>query len=253
MDWQKKYDLDYRPESYWDAPWREMIKGQWRREVIDAALAEGNVEAVPREMFAVSIGKGPGGRSAGTSRLTGKLGAFADILNGRPSDDPREQAGAVHPGALGGEYLPDTRDREVEIARIISNNISRDVISLRATPLKSKIRYSIVDEYGWEYHHHIRYFWRPLSFEQLILQINRSWCMENEDLPPGLATGFSDFNYSWGAAPQSLVGFSRVQSAFYPGAAGWFKDQWDVWLDCRLHPKKYDHAERDPLLPGWWG
>jgi NADPH:quinone reductase-like Zn-dependent oxidoreductase len=52
---------------------------------------------------------------------------------------------------MGGEYLPDYGNCEVEIARIELKSTTYDVISLRACPSGSHIKHSLVDEYETEY------------------------------------------------------------------------------------------------------
>jgi hypothetical protein len=48
---------------------------------------------------------------------------------------------------MGGEYLPDRRDTEVEIARINIDSTTSDVTSAYARPGKDRIDYRVVDEY----------------------------------------------------------------------------------------------------------
>jgi hypothetical protein len=49
---------------------------------------------------------------------------------------------------MGGEYLPDRRDTEVEIARINIDSTTSDVTSVYAKAGKDRIRYRVVDEYN---------------------------------------------------------------------------------------------------------
>ena len=51
---------------------------------------------------------------------------------------------------MGGEYLPDQRRREVEIARITIASVTQDVTSIYARRTKHRIVYRVVDEYGGE-------------------------------------------------------------------------------------------------------
>ena len=48
---------------------------------------------------------------------------------------------------MGGEYLPDRRDTEVEIARLNIDSTTSDVTSVYARPGKDRINYRVVDEY----------------------------------------------------------------------------------------------------------
>lgn len=54
---------------------------------------------------------------------------------------------ATHPMYMGGNYLPDHDDGEVEIARISIESTTGDVTSVYARPAKGAIRYRVVDEY----------------------------------------------------------------------------------------------------------
>ncbi len=55
---------------------------------------------------------------------------------------------SVHPMFMGGNYLPDTDDGEVEIARISVQSTTLDVTSVYARPVDGAIHYRVVDEYG---------------------------------------------------------------------------------------------------------
>ncbi|WP_426041033.1 hypothetical protein [Brevundimonas sp. TWP2-3-4b1] len=56
--------------------------------------------------------------------------------------------GTSHPAMLGGEYLPERRATEMEIARITLQSVTQDVICLYAAQGRGRIRYRVVDEYG---------------------------------------------------------------------------------------------------------
>ena len=60
----------------------------------------------------------------------------------------RKALESVHPMFMGGNYLPDTEDGEVEIARISIESTTRDVTCVYARPDAGAIRYRVVDEYG---------------------------------------------------------------------------------------------------------
>ena len=53
-----------------------------------------------------------------------------------------------HPMFMGGNYLPDTDDGEVEIARISIESTTHDVTCVYARPTGGAIEYRVVDEYG---------------------------------------------------------------------------------------------------------
>jgi hypothetical protein len=60
----------------------------------------------------------------------------------------RKALESVHPMFMGGNYLPDTDDGEVEIARISIRSTTFDVTSVYARPVDGAIHYRVVDEYG---------------------------------------------------------------------------------------------------------
>lgn len=57
---------------------------------------------------------------------------------------------SVHPMFMGGNYLPDTEDGEVEVARISIDSTTCDVTCVYACPEAGGIRYRVVDEYEAE-------------------------------------------------------------------------------------------------------
>jgi hypothetical protein len=67
------------------------------------------------------------------------------LLNESLDDEIRASRGRIHPIFMGGEYLPDYGDCEVDIARIELKSTTYDVISLRARPIGSRIKCSLVD------------------------------------------------------------------------------------------------------------
>lgn len=62
----------------------------------------------------------------------------------------RKALESFHPMFMGGNYLPDTEDGEVEIARISIKSTTYDVTCVYARPDGGAIHYQVVDEYGGE-------------------------------------------------------------------------------------------------------
>lgn len=60
----------------------------------------------------------------------------------------RKALESIHPMFMGGNYLPDTEDGEVEIARISIQSTTFDVTCVYARPEDGAIHYRVVDEYG---------------------------------------------------------------------------------------------------------
>ena len=60
----------------------------------------------------------------------------------------RRALGALHPSFMGGEYLPNRQETEVEIARINIDSTTSDVTSVYAKAGKNRIYYRVGDEYN---------------------------------------------------------------------------------------------------------
>lgn len=117
-------DLDYRPDSYF---WplgaeRELlthIKGAARREALQQLVDQGKGAQIPEFLSKATL-----------------------------SEEERAAIGRIHPYFMGGEYLPDQEEGEVEIARIEIDSTTADVTSVYASLTGSGIHYRVVDEYG---------------------------------------------------------------------------------------------------------
>lgn len=120
---RRSVDLDFRPRSYFWAADHGIalasdIQGAVRRELHQAALADGSDEAVPRFLSVPTL-----------------------------DPDRRRAWSNVHPSCMGGEYLPELDPQEVEIARIVIASTTQDTTCVRARREGDRIRYRIVDEY----------------------------------------------------------------------------------------------------------
>jgi len=73
--------------------------------------------------------------------------AKALVDSGGISENDRKAFEALHPMFMGGNYLPDTGNREVEVARIQIKSTTYDVASVFAKFDKGVTRYRVVDEY----------------------------------------------------------------------------------------------------------
>ena len=75
MNREQDFDLDYRPDSYWDTPEaiHANIKGDFRQRAVKDAIAAGELDKVPSAIFADEI-----------------------------SDELRHFAGSINPSFMGG-------------------------------------------------------------------------------------------------------------------------------------------------------
>ena len=63
------------------------------------------------------------------------------------SAEDRRARAAIHPSFMGGEYLPDFEEGELEMARLSLRSVTADVISIRLRRTEVGFVYRIVDEY----------------------------------------------------------------------------------------------------------
>ena len=110
------------------------------------------------------------------------------------SEDDRKEWGAIHPSNMGGEYLPEMEETEVEIARVQLASTTSDVISVRATWKDGMIHYSVVDEYPDDHSYTCvpATSAEPLTFGELIGLIDGTQCA---DYFTGIVVGLLQFNY----------------------------------------------------------
>lgn len=110
---------------------------------------------------------------------------------------------------MGGEYLPDRRVRELEIARITIQSTTQDVTSVYAFKGRGRFRYRVVDEYGGDYlegrtQRTSKY---PLTLGELTDFLLGAW-----DLTQVLEMNFEPEDGSL----DDVLAFFRGESAFYP-------------------------------------
>lgn len=195
-------DLTFRPRSYfWPLPLEThllaQITGHERRELIRAALAAG--DELPSEFVASTL-----------------------------DSDTREYIGRIHPALMGGEYLPELDDNEIEIARISLASTTADQISVRATRRKDAIGYRIVDEYpedGPRYLCHYDRSQLPLTFGELVSMIDSA--IEGG----GAAMSHLIWNMGNGGYPDELRNFVQVSSEFYPQLGDYYRRRVKAWFD----------------------
>jgi hypothetical protein len=116
-------DLSWRPATYfWPASLATQllakIKGAARRSALQRLIDEGRLDEIPDFLATAGL-----------------------------PEEERNAIGRIHPLLMGGEYLPDQDEGEIEIARIEINSTTGDVTSVYARQDGPIIRYRVVDEY----------------------------------------------------------------------------------------------------------
>lgn len=209
-----RFDLDFRPRSYWGPQslkthFEARITGELRRRALVGAE-----EGTPLDP--------------------------AEVVS---SLDQQERAfrSAIHPAFMGGEYLPKLRPNEIEIARVTLKSTTTDVVSIRARHLKDRIAYRIRDEYddqgaGEGYTLRPKTSRLPLTMRELIRLIDGA-------LPGGLVGFWRDLNVEGGSDPAEMVDFARASSAFYPQLAEWYRQVNEDWYRENWAPEKEDEDE----------
>lgn len=116
-------DLDFRPVTYFGP-----------QSLPERLIAQVKGDAVKKQL--------------GALYKEGRYEELMNLLNSLSIDQAEIKAlGSVHPMFMGGNYLPDTLENEVEIARIVIESTTFDVTCLYARFDGGKIHYRVVDEY----------------------------------------------------------------------------------------------------------
>ncbi len=208
-------DLNYRPHSYFWArdhgiPLISDIKGAERRKFYERALEADLTELVDAELLQHTL----------------------------PSEQ-RQAQGRIHPAFMGGEYLPDQRPGEVEIARITIASTTQDVTCVYARPVGRRIYYRVVDEYSGDTldgRGH-RTSLKPLTLGQLTDFFLKSW-----DLITCLDANFESHAYPRDEVHGFIVDAS---SSFYAEFEELIRARIDEWLD-RVTPPEEVTDEDNP-------
>ena len=210
-----RFDFAFRPASYWDHPdpvraILSNIKGQNRRRMVYRLLTGAQESG--------SLGEIPSG-----------------FLEAELDHSTRAQVSAMHPSWMGGEYLPQYLRGEVEIARIVLDSTTQDVISFRARLRRGgrRILYRVVDEYpesgAWICRPASSL--QPLTLGQMIGLINSARSPDliehRGSLPDLLREGQVD------CEPQELADFVSVESDIYSELTAYYRSQAGLWLTRR--------------------
>jgi hypothetical protein len=198
---QRQIDEGYRPASYFGPVCLEShllstVKGAERRDMVALMMRDGEVPLPP---FLAQ-----------------------PVL----PEHTRAAWGAIHPKMMGGEYLPDRRGRELEIARVTIQSVTQDVACVYASQGRGRIRYRVVDEYGDDdiQGRGRRTSLRPLTLGEVTDLILDAW-----DLIPLLEFRASDGGRS---LEDNLAWFSG-ESAFYPDFDALLQARVEAWWVTR--------------------
>jgi hypothetical protein len=175
-------DLKFRPASYfWPLGLEKhllaRVKGAQRKRALQDLIDAGRHDEIPNFLA--------------TSAL---------------SEEDRRMFGSIHPMCMGGEYLPDMEEDEVEIARISLHSTTGDVTSVYARRKPGGIALRVVDEYGGdtltgETEREVK---RPLTLNELTAFFMKAWPLFE----------LLDMNYEGELERQ--LGFFWADSVFYP-------------------------------------
>lgn len=223
-DWaERDLQLDWRPDTYWPNTPNEQtvlarIKGTARRQAVAAALA-------------------------GTSTLPPD--AVDALLAESLDDDTRRLLSRIHPRLMGGEYLPDTKPDEVEIARAQLESTLGDVISVRARRTPDGITYRVVDEYtaeGSSWDCAPQHSTVPLSLRELIGLIDSA----------GLNDTIRDQQLEC-YSPEQAADFVSIYSDLYTELDTYYDRRNAEWVSATYAAwavKEETDEEARPLRPG---
>ena len=205
---RKSYDLEFRPPTFWE-PYKKIIaniKGAERKKLANKAISFGRASEIP-----------------------------AWTLQEKLADPDRVALGQIHPRYMGGEYLPDFKREEVEIARVTLQSSTQDVISVRAKPAAHRIKYKIVDEYETPSTISPASSSRPLSMSRLICLMDgaKVGVYDGVSWSTGVVWGPLTMNLENSDDPLELIDFVEVTSEFYPELGDYYADEIQRFLQGR--------------------
>ena len=224
----KKYNLEYRPSTYFPTyrpKQRELtlvdIEDPLVRAVIDYLREAGEYE-----------GHTDGDESTESPRLSGQ----------------DEAVSANEPATFfGGCCLPNLQEEEIEIARVHLESTTFDIISVRAQKQDGRLLYSVVDEYEGQ----LEYTCKRESSDQPLTMAEVIDLMESTDVDldyTGLVLGMIQHRYEYSGDAEQWVHFASVSSNIYPELGAWYEDAMEEWYEANRGTTA--HKERGEATDG---
>ena len=175
-------DVNFRPKAYFGPERLE----QYLISKVKGSVARKKLKTLFKE-----------GRQSEIETLLGEKGISKADLKALES---------VHPMFMGGNYLPDTEDGEIEIARITIRSTTFDVACVFAKPEHGSIRYRVVDEYDGDTLSEPSEITsdQPLTLGELTDFLLNAWSFVNV------------LKMNFGDDVESALDFFFVESKFYP-------------------------------------
>lgn len=118
--------------------------------------------------------------------------------------------GAIHPAFMGGQYLPDMEENELEIARLMIRSVTYDITALYARFEKGRVHYRMADEYEGET---LVEPTRLVADKPLSLGEMRGFFLSSYSLIECLEWN----NFFWENSRTEALDFFEASSDFYPG------------------------------------
>lgn len=179
---KKEIDLQFRPANYFghlsgtDFVLTN-IHGALRRAAVNEALSSNQLGSVPDEMLQTTL-----------------------------NPELRSALGSIHPAFMGGEFLPDQSEGEIEIARVTLDSVTSDVTSVYVNYSDGLYHYRVVDEYEGERLSgpDTMTSQQPLTLGELITFFDTAWPLMD----------VLEMNYEGDL--DGKLGFFAAESAFYP-------------------------------------
>jgi hypothetical protein len=186
-------------------------------------------------------------REMARDAMVDALGLRAELSEPNAPPAFQDHIARLDPRWMGGEYLPDYEEGEVEIARLVVASVTRDVYGVRARWAANELRYRIVDEYATDWHLTRETSLRPLSMGELVELIDRATFSGNQwdDLTDALRDGACGDD----GDPADAIDFVSVKSELYPQLERYYAAKAAAWLADRRGARPTGHVQAS-RLPG---